>query len=183
MLDPIGHKREENIASYVLSMWHIEDLMRANDFDIEAIESLLIAPVDADEETRAQLREWYLELIDHMKIQGIEEQGHLAEVREVMDELEFLHSSLTDMFNDPEYEDLFAKAEAGIRSLQQQSGSNAKGPIETCFVAIYGVMVLRAQEKEVSEATIEAEGHMRRLLERLSMHYQQMRKLPGVSMN
>ena len=38
MLDPIGHKREENIASYVLSMWHIEDLMRANDFDIEAIE-------------------------------------------------------------------------------------------------------------------------------------------------
>ena len=44
-------------------------------------------------------------------------------------------------------------------------------------------MLLRAQGKEVSESTAEAEGHMRLLLEALGLHYKHMRKLPGVSMN
>ena len=44
-------------------------------------------------------------------------------------------------------------------------------------------MVLRAQGRTISESTTEAEGHMRKLLEYLSVHYKQMRKLPGVSMN
>jgi hypothetical protein len=44
-------------------------------------------------------------------------------------------------------------------------------------------MLLRAQGSAVSEATAQAENAIRQLLERLSQHYRQMRKLPGVSMN
>ena len=54
--------------------------------------------------------------------------------------------------------------------------------METCFTAIYGVMLLRAQNKEVGKSTAEAEAHIRKLLEKLSVHYLQMRRLPGVSM-
>lgn len=183
MFDPLGTKKQDNVAAYVISMWHIEDLMRANKFDPEAVETLLIQPLDLDEETLDQVRDWYLGVIESMKEQGVQESGHLAEVEEVMSELEFLHSSLRDVFNDEEYDKLFAAAEPGIEALQKQAGEDADGPIETCFTAIYGVMVLRAQEKQISESTAEAEAHMRRLLERLSQHYRQMRKLPGVSMN
>lgn len=183
MFDPLGTKKQDNVAAYVISMWHIEDLMRANRFDLAKVEELLVAPLDVDEETRDDAREWYHGLIDSMKEQGIEVKGHLAEVEEVMSELEYLHRSLRDVFNDEEYDKLYTAAEPGIKLLQKQAGEHADGPIETCFTAIYGVMVLRAQDREVSESTAEAEGHMRRLLERLGQHYRQMRKLPGVSMN
>ncbi len=183
MFDPLGTKKQDNIAAYVISMWHVEDLMRANKFDRHAVEALLVEPLDLEDEMREQIREWYEGLIDSMKEQGVEESGHLAEVEEVMTELEFLHRSLMEVFNDEEYDTLYKVAEPGIKALQAQAGEDADGPIETCFTAIYGVLVLRAKEQQISESTAEAEGHMRRLLERLSQHYRQMRKLPGVSMN
>ncbi|MEX1131978.1 MAG: hypothetical protein WEC15_02030, partial [Flavobacteriales bacterium] len=58
-----------------------------------------------------------------------------------------------------------------------------EGRRATSFTAINGLMLLRARQQEISAATTEAEGHMRRLLEHLSKHYRQMRKLPGISMN
>jgi hypothetical protein len=179
----LDEKKRNNIASYVISMWHVEDVMRANDLDPRKVEEQLIAPIDADEEKRAEVREWYADIIEQMKEQGLHRHGHLAEVEEVMNDLEFLHNTLVDVLNDAEYEHLFAAAKPGISALQTQAAEDADGPITTCFTAIYGVMLLRAQGKEISANTIESEGHMRNLLERLSVHYKQMRKLPGVSMN
>lgn len=182
-MDLLGRKKEDNIAGYVISMWHIEDLMRANDFDMRKVEERLIDPMDADEATRAEVREWYAGIMARMKEQGIERSGHLSEVEETLNELEFLHRSLVDVLNDEEYDALYAKAEPGIQALQQHAGGDPAGAIETCFTAIYGVMLLRAQNKEVGKSTAEAEANIRKLLEKLSLHYRQMRRLPGVSMN
>lgn len=182
-MNPLEQRKEENVASYIISMWHIEDLMRAADLDMHKVEERLIAPLDADDAAREQMRSWYADIIARMRVEGIERVGHLAEVEEVLNELEFLHRSFVDVLDDADYDALFAKAEPGIRVLQQHAGGDPNGVIETCFTAIYGVMVLKAQNKEVSKDTLEAEGHIRRLLERLSVHYKQMRRLPGVSMN
>lgn len=182
-MDPLRQKKEENIAGYVISMWHIEDLMRAADLDMAKVEEALIAPIDADGEARAEIRAWYADIAERMRVEGIQRVGHLSEVEEVLNELEFLHRSLVEVLNDEEYDALYAKAEPGILALQQHAGGDPAGTIETCFTAIYGVMLLRAQDREVSADTLEAEGHIRRLLERLSQHYRQMRRLPGVSMN
>lgn len=179
----LDDKKRDNIASYIISMWHIEDLMRANDFDLEKLEEVLIAPMDADEDAREEVRSWYAGVIARMQDQGLEKRGHLSEVEEVLTELEFLHTTLTDVLNDTEYDTLYAAAEPGILALQRQADESADGPITTCFTAIYGVMVLRARNQAVSESTAESERHMRKLLERLAQHYKQMRKLPGISMN
>ena len=40
-MDLLGRKKEENIAGYVISMWHVEDLMRANDLDMRKVETAL----------------------------------------------------------------------------------------------------------------------------------------------
>lgn len=182
-MDPLRQKKEDNVAGYVISMWHIEDLMRAADMDLQKVEANLIAPMEVDEATRAEMRDWYADILARMRAQGIERVGHLAEVEEVINELEFLHTSLVDVLNDPEYDALFAKAEPGIRTLQQHAGGDPDGVIGTCFTAVYGVLVLRAQSRKVSRETAEAEAHIRRMLDRLSVHYRQMRRLPGVSMN
>lgn len=182
-MDPLARKKEENVAGYVIGMWHIEDLLRAHRFDLETIERQLVAPVDADEEAREALLGWYAGLVRRMQEQRITERGHLSEVEEVVNELEFLHRSLLEILGDPEYEALYAKAEPGIKELQNSAGEEAEGPVTTCFTAIYGVMVLRAKGQEISPGTAEAEGHMRQLLETLGRHYRHMRRLPGVSMN
>ena len=36
-------KRKENIAEYLLYMWQVEDLIRANQFDIDSIRRNVIA--------------------------------------------------------------------------------------------------------------------------------------------
>lgn len=179
----LDEKKRDNIASYVISMWHVEDLMRANAFDLNKVEELLIAPMDADERSKEEVRAWYTGIIHRMKEQGLERRGHLSEVEEVINELEFLHRTLDEVMNDQEYDVLFEAAKPAITELQRQADDQAEGPITTCFTAIYGVMLLRAQGKEVSASTAEAETEMRKLLEYLSYHYKLMRKLPGISMN
>ncbi|HOY28249.1 MAG TPA: DUF4924 family protein [Flavobacteriales bacterium] len=179
----LDEKKRDNIASYVISMWHVEDLMRANAFDLNKVEELLIAPMDADERSKEEVRAWYTGIIHRMKEQGLERRGHLSEVEEVINELEFLHRTLDEVMNDQEYDALYEAAKPAISELQRQADDQAEGPITTCFTAIYGVMLLRAQGKEVSASTAEAETQMRKMLEYLSYHYKMMRKLPGISMN
>lgn len=182
-MDPLAKRREENIAGYVIGMWHVEDLMRAADLDMRRVEEQLIAPMEGDEALRAGMRGWYAGIVARMKEQGLHRAGHLNEVDEVVNELEYLHRALLEVLNDAEYDALFAKAEPGIRAVQQHAGGDPQGPVESCLTAVYGVMVLRAKQQAIGAETLEAEGHIRRLLDRLSRHYRQMRRLPGVSMN
>ena len=41
-------KRKENIAEYLLYMWQIEDIIRANKLDIDLIEKNLISQYNID---------------------------------------------------------------------------------------------------------------------------------------
>jgi len=182
-MDLLANKKRDNAAGYVISMWHLEDLLRANDMDLHRVVEQLVEPMEADPHTKASVATWYAQVMDRMRAEDVVKHGHLAEVEEMVNELEFLHRSLVEVLNDKEYDDLLALAEPAIRDLQALAGEDALGPVETGLTAIYGVMVLRATGKPVSEATAHAERDIRALLDRLSLHYKQMRKLPGVSMN
>ncbi len=182
-MDLLAHRKQDNAAAYVISMWHLEDLLRANDLDLHRVVDQLVQPMDADPHTKAAVATWYAGLIDRMKAEEITRHGHLAEVDEVVNELEFLHTSLVEVINDETYDQLFQRARPAIRDLQEKAGEEAVGTVETALTAIYGVMVLRAAGKPVSEGTATAEQLIRRMLEHLSEHYRQMRKLPGVSLN
>ena len=182
-MDLLANKKLDNAAGYVISMWHLEDLLRANDLDLHNVVAQLVEPMDADPHTKAAVATWYAQVMDRMRAEEIVKRGHLAEVEEVVNELEFLHRSLVEVLSDQSYEDLLALADPAIRELQELAGEDALGTVETGLTAVYGVMVLRATDKKVSAATAEAERYIRALLDRLSLHYKQMRKLPGVSLN
>ena len=57
-------KRKENIAEYLLYMWQVEDLIRANKFDMDSINRTVIAHYDQPEEVKKEIAQWYEELID-----------------------------------------------------------------------------------------------------------------------
>ena len=61
-------KRKENMAEYLLYMWQVEDLIRANGCDIDAIERNLISRYDVDDAKRGEIREWYENLVKMMNI-------------------------------------------------------------------------------------------------------------------
>lgn len=182
-MDPFAQRRHENIVAYVLAMWQVEDLMRALKLDLAQVESKLIANAEADEESRAGLQGWYAGIVTRMREQGVERVGHLKEVEEVVNELEHLHQALAEVLNDAEYDALLAKAEEAIKTVQLHAGGDPEGPITSALTAVYGVMMLRSQGKAISEETLSSDRVLRALLDHLSKHYRQMRRLPGVSMN
>ena len=63
-------KRKENIAEYLLYMWQVEDLIRANKFDMDSINRTVIAHYDQPEEVKKEIAQWYEELIEMMRSDG-----------------------------------------------------------------------------------------------------------------
>jgi len=167
-------KKKENIAEYVLYMWQIEDVIRACNFDVAKITQIVIAK-DLEESELLKFQDWYDNLINQMKIQGIEKQGHLYDINEVLAELTYLHSSLLDYFNDEKYKQFYAFAEQYMDDFKKVSNNQNAGPIEICFNALYGKLILKLQNKTISEETEQAFEAFRNVLAYLSVKYAKMK--------
>ncbi|MDE6085042.1 MAG: DUF4924 family protein, partial [Muribaculaceae bacterium] len=73
-----SQKRKENIAEYLIYMWQIEDIIRANNLDIDKIKANIIDKFqDLSPEQKKELTEWYESLIDMMRREDITQKGHL----------------------------------------------------------------------------------------------------------
>lgn len=165
-------KKRENIAEYLLYMWHIEDLIRANMLDLEKIEENIISKYTSlDSEQVKQLKDWYESLIDMMKREGIVEKGHLQLNKNVVIQLNDLHNQLLKDSKYADYSTEFYKTLPFIVELRAKSGNDKAGEIETCFNALYGIMMLRLAGKEVSGETALAIQQISRFLALLSKYY------------
>lgn len=174
-----SQKKKENIAEYLLYMWQIEDLIRANGLDIDRIQHTIIDRYTSlTEEQRRQIRQWYESLIDMMRLEDVKEKGHLQLNRNTLNDLADLHRKL---LRDPKfapYSAEFYKTLPLIVELRAKSGDQKAGELETCFNALYGLMLLRLQGKEVSAETLEAAKQISRLLAMLSRHYKEETENP-----
>ncbi len=52
-------RKKENLAEYILYMWQVEDIIRAYNFDITAIEKNIIAHFKETEEKQKEIYDWY----------------------------------------------------------------------------------------------------------------------------
>lgn len=148
-----SQKRKTNIAEYLLYMWQIEDIIRANDLDISKIEKNVIDKYELDAAQRKEMTEWYESLIDMMRREDVTKSGHLQLNKNVIIQLVDLHEAL---LKDPQFQDYtaeFYKTLPYIVELRSKAGENKAGEIETCFNALYGMLMLRLQGKEISKDT------------------------------
>lgn len=58
-----------------------------------------------------------------------------------------------------------------IVELRAKAGENKSGEIETCFNALYGILMLRLQGKEISEETLQATAQISKFLAVLAHYY------------
>lgn len=169
-----SQKRKENIAEYLLYMWQIEDLIRANGLDADKIKANVISrfPGLSDREVK-EMTEWYESLVDMMRREEVTEKGHLQMHRNIINDLARLNNEvLADP--DPKFEDYrkeFYKTLPFIVELRARSGENKAGEIETCFNALYGVLLLRLQGKEISKETLDAVTQISRFVAMLAKYW------------
>lgn len=174
-----SQKRRENIAEYLLYMWQIEDLIRAYGLDIDRIKQNLVDRIpDLDDKTRSDVTDWYESLIDMMRREGITERGHLQMNRNIMEELADLHRAL---LADPKFSDYaaeFYRTLPYIVDLRSRAGAEAEGEIQTCFTALYGMLMLRLQRREISSQTEEALKQISKLIAMLSGYFHKNEQEP-----
>ena len=165
-------KKKENIAEYLLYMWQIEDLIRANNLDIDKIQENIIDKYsDLSEQQRRNMKEWYESLIDMMRREDVVEKGHLQINKNVIIALSDLHNKLLADNKFAAYSAQFYHTLPIIVELRAKAGDNKVGELETCFNALYGILLLRLQGKEISEETLNATSQISKFLALLSMYY------------
>lgn len=167
--------KEDNIAEHVIYMFQIEDLIRANQLDLETIINTIIRPQIQDEQLLHAYTKWYNDLIQQMKNEGIEKQGHLSDVNEILMELLMLHNTMLNILNDADYKKRFEVALPVIKDFQVKSNSSDINVIEVAFNALYTKMILKLKGQSFSASTEEAFNQISQLLGYLAIYYKKMR--------
>ena len=166
-------KRKENIAEYLLYMWQVEDLIRANKFDMDSINRTVIARYDQPEEVKKEIAQWYEELIEMMRSEGVMEKGHIQLNKNVIITLTDLHLRLLKSPKEMVYSAAYYKTLPYIVQLRAKSGGEDLPELETCFAAVYGYLLLRMQGKEVSAETLEGIKQISSFLALLAEKYRE----------
>ncbi len=167
-----SQKRKENIAEYLLYMWQVEDMIRANGLDLDKIRTNIIDRfTDLTPEQRKAMDEWYESLIDMMRREGVVERGHLQMNRNILGDLTDLHKQLLADPRFNQYQSLYYKVLPLIVELRSRAGDAAEDEIATCFTALYGMLMLKLQGKELSEETARAMADITSFIATLSAYY------------
>lgn len=165
--------KEENIAEYLLYMWQIEDIIRANKLDIDIIDKQIISGFEQPQNVKNEIREWYESLIDMMRREDVVEKGHLIVNKNVISELTELHNRLLKSAQETEYTEAYYKTLPFIVELRSKTQDKNTPELETCLAALYGFLLMRLQKKDISGETQSALSQISSFLRLLSLKYKE----------
>jgi hypothetical protein len=164
-------KRKTNIAEYILYMWQIEDLLRACSFDREKINQQLAGRFDVDDDLRIEISNWYINLAVMMEKEHVQERGHLQVLINLVNDLNEFHLKMLEVKNDQEYIQLYRQNRNAIAEINQLSGPINENEIEACLNALYGFLMLRLKNAEVTDTTKQTIAGFSQMLGHLSARY------------
>ena len=99
--------KNQNIIEYLLYMWQIEDLIRAFELNIDKINAAIIEPYPVGNEEKQSLYHWYESLIEMMRDENAQQNGHLQLNKNVIIQLNDFHSELLQSGQEPGYNGSF----------------------------------------------------------------------------
>lgn len=170
-------KRKKNIVEYILFMWQIEDLIRGCEFDPEQLKAL--ADTGGDPQEIQQSTDWLLQLSADMQEQDLLESGHHSASTEAVLELLFVQNSLLTVHEDETFRELYQKVQPLLTEFKAKSKDKAQNDVETALTALYGVALLRLQQKSISPETQKALSEFTSYLNALATAHRQMHSGTG----
>ena len=162
--------RKKSIAEYLLYMWQMEDLIRAYGCSLARIRREYIDRFDYTDEQKDEETDWFGNLIRMMNEEGRRQEGHLQINKIIVKDLADLHNQLMLSGKFPFYHAEYYKVLPFIVELRNK-GDKDVNEIENCLDALYGVMLLRLQQKPVSDETESAIKEITTFIGMLSDYY------------
>lgn len=163
--------RKENISEYLLYMWQIEDLLRAFNLDIDLIQKQVIDPYPVSAEEKKTLYEWYESLLEMIRMENVQQAGHLQINKNTLMQLNELHAELLKSGIEPAYNAKFYHILPLINQLRQQQSHTDLSDVEICFNFQYGILLLRMKKAEITPETAQAQTETAKFLMLLSKNY------------
>lgn len=163
--------RKSNIAEYLLYMWQVEDIIRAYGCSLARIRREYIDKFNYTDEQKEEMADWYGNLVRMMNSEGCREKGHLQINKIVIQQLSELSAQLLSNAKFPFYNSEYYKVLPFIVELRKRGADKNENEIETCFNALYGVMMLKLQQKQVSPDTEHAIKEITTFIGMLSDYY------------
>ena len=151
-------------------MWQVEDIIRAYDCSLTRLRREYISRFDYDDEQISELTDWYGNLVTMMNGEGKRESGHLQINQVVLQQMVELHAQLLESTKFPFYTAQYYKVLPFIVELRNRGDKN-QNEIETCLNALYGTMMLRLQNREISPDTKHAISEITTFIGLLSDYY------------
>lgn len=164
--------KEKNICEYLLYMWQLEDTLRAYDCNAERITTEYVSRFP--QEQQKDEAEWLGHLATMMHDEGVTQHGHLQINKGTLSLLTDRHLELLQDPKESDYSAAYYRALPFIvelRARQRNTDGEPRPELETCLEALYGVMLLRLQKKEINQETATALGHISSLLALLARKY------------
>ena len=162
--------RKNSIAEYLLYMWQVEDIIRVYGCSLSSIRKEYIDSFELDDEQKEEELDWWGNLVRMMNQEGCREHGHLQINKIIVQDLSELHAQLLQSPKFPFYTSEYYKVLPFIVELRNR-GDKDLSEIETCLNALYGVMMLRLQHKDISPDTKHAIDEITTFLGMLSDYY------------
>ena len=168
-------KKKENIVEYILYMRQLADIMRANNMDIHRIDELLVSKFEVSEKEKRKIHNWYQDLINKMHNENIVVGGDLKEIKDLIAVLNKIHLTLLNDKEEYRHHELYTWAKPNIDEYKKLSRSNSDNEIEICIDAMYALLLLKLQNKSVSEETAQAMQTFGSLLANLADVYKKLK--------
>ena len=164
--------KKENISEYLLYMWQVEDLIRAFNLNIDIINDRIIATYPVSEDERKEMYDWYESMIEMMRLENVQNDGHLQLNKNIIIELDELHTTIIRSGKDAGYAAKFYHVLPFISQLRSQQDNPHISDIELCFNFQYGIMMLRMKKTDISPETLQAQTEISKFMVLLAKNYQ-----------
>ncbi len=169
--------KEESEVGYILYMWQLEDIVRAYGCDAERIVAEYLPRFHYEGEMLRQETAWWYDIVEMMRSEGIFEHGHLQMVKGTLSLLSDKHNELLNDTRETVYNALYYKALPFIVELRSKGKNQEKPELEVCIEALYGVTLLRLQQREISNQTQEAHDNIATMLAYLNNKYKEEKNI------
>ncbi|MDP4239737.1 MAG: DUF4924 family protein [Bacteroidota bacterium] len=164
--------KKKNICEYLLYMWQMEDMIRAFNLNIDVINERIIAQYPVSEDDRKSLYDWYESLIEMMRLENVQTDGHLQLNKNIIIELDELHGLLIRSGKEAGYAAKFYHVLPFVSQLRKQQDNPQISDIELCFNFQYGIMLLRMKKAEITAETLQAQTEISKFMVLLAKNYQ-----------
>lgn len=165
-------KKKENIAEYILYMWHVESIIRANNCDMDLIRrNVLPSYSSGDQRLNEEIEDWWDNLCIMLKHENKQLSGHLQVLINTVNDVNNLHLRLLHSDRFIPYHMKFQALVPILKELETKTLPKPSNDIELMLSALYNSFLLRLKKMEISRETEQALKEFASFMALLSKYY------------